>query len=152
MTGLETVADAIRVAIIREGYACELYKQLRLNTDEPELQDLFGDLAQQELEHKRKLEFELIKQGNVNKPIDTSISLDAMEYLEELPSPEGMDHKEVMLFGIAKERTSFQFYTLLAGTITDRELQNVLLALAEEEAKHIQRFETAYEQSISNQD
>ncbi len=150
MAELETVADALRLAIMREGYACELYKQLRLSADDPELQDLFRDLAEEELEHKRKLEFELLKQGCVSKPIETEISLSAIEYLDELPPPKGMDYAEVMLFGIAKERTSFQFYSLLAGAVEDKELQDGFLALAEEEARHLVRFEDAYREATSS--
>ena len=152
MAVLETVADALRLAIMREGYACELFKQLKLVTDHDELKQIFRELENQELEHKRKLEFELIKEGVVCKKVDTKFPFDAVEYLDEIPSLEGMDYKEILLFCISKERTSFQFYALMAGTIENTELQDILLTLAEEEVKHLLLFENSYKQAISNQD
>jgi rubrerythrin len=151
MAELETIADALRLAIIREGHACEFYKQLALHVQGRELHDLVLLLAQEELEHKRRLEFELVKQGVVTKEVPAEVRFSVAEYLKEPGSPEGLDYKEVMLLAIEKERTSFRLYALLAGVVEDEEMQEGLLAMAEEEAKHILRFEEAYREATSNQ-
>lgn len=151
MAELETIADALRLAIIREGHACEFYKQLALVVVNEELHNLVLSLAQEELEHRRKLEFELMKQGVVSRGVRAEVRFSVGKYLEEPGSPEGLDYKEVMLLAIEKERTSFRLYALLAGAVEDEEMQEGLLAMAEEEAKHMMRFEEAYREATSSQ-
>ncbi len=152
MAELETIADALSLAIIREGHACEFYKELALHVESRELHDLVLLLAQEELEHKRSLEFELVKQGVVSRAVPTEIRFNVAEYLEEPGSAEGLDYKEVILLAIEKERTSFRLYALLAGAVQDGEMQEALLAMAEQEAKHVLRFEQAYAEAVSGQE
>ena len=151
MAELETIADALTLAIIREGRACEFYKELALHVERCELHDLVLLMAQEELEHKRNLEFELVKQGIVSRSVPAEIRFNVADYLEEPGSADGLNYKEVMLLAIEKERTSFRLYALLAGAVHDEEMQDVLLAMAEQEAKHILRFEQAYEEATSDE-
>ena len=56
-----------------------------------------------------------------------------------------MNYKDILLMGIHKEEASFQLYVDLAGMISDAHSKEILLALAQEESGHKQRFEKILE-------
>jgi rubrerythrin len=101
------------------------------------------DFAVEELEHKAKLELEVMKTGRVvngTRVVDINIS----EYMGDVGNPIDMNYKELLVFAIKKEETSVKLYSDLANVIQDEESRHVLLALAEEERKHKLRFEAEY--------
>lgn len=150
MAKLKTVADLLKLAILREKRACEFYRELAAGIPDRELAEVVLLMAQEELEHKGKLELELIKQGIVAKKIPQRVRLEIEDSADDTDPTGGIDYKDLMLVAIEKERTSFRLYALLAGALDDSEMQEALLALAEEEAKHVARFEQAYHEATSS--
>ena len=65
----------------------------------------------------------------------------------EEPGP-GADYQTVLIFVMKKEKAAFKLYTDLAGMTTDPAIQELLLSLAQEEAKHKLRFEIEYDDNI----
>ncbi len=113
--------------------------------DSPEMRKVLEDFAKEELDHKAKLELEVMKTGQTI-PVE-----------QELPGPSGsyimsntdsqldMDYKDILMLAMEKEEASFRTYVDLIPTIHDQQSREVLLAIAEEEVKHKLRFEIEYD-------
>ena len=142
--------EIMEFAISREIEAYQLYTTLASRVKNVGMRKVFEDLAKEELEHKAKLELEIMKTGKT-----VSIS-------QELPGPENdymaadddslldMDYKDMLMLGMEKEETSFRTYVDLLPSVHDPQSRELLLALAEEEIKHKIRFENEYEMLLKN--
>jgi len=139
--------EILEFAISREVEAYQLYMTLASRVKKVGMRKVFEDLAKEELEHKAKLELELMKIG---KTVPIS---------QELPGPESdydddslleMDYKDMLTLGMEKEETSFRTYIDLLPSIHNQQSRELLLALAEEEVKHKIRFENEYEMLLKD--
>ena len=144
-------SEILEYAISREVEAYYFFLALAERVKTPEMRKIFEDLAEEELEHKAKLELEIMKTGGT-VPADV-----------EPAQPEGfqdifggtteldIDYKGMLQLGMEKEETSFRTYVNLLTNVADQESREVLLALAEEEVKHKLRFEQEYEALLKRQ-
>lgn len=139
--------EILELAITREEVANRLFLELASRTKNPEIRKVFEELADEELEHKSKLELEILKTGKVMK----STQKPAFEEQIDMGEPAtwiDMDYKEMLLLGIQKEDAAFRFYVTLAANATDEDSHETLLALAEQEVKHKLRFEMEYDKLL----
>jgi rubrerythrin len=143
MAEFESDSEILELAISREIDAYKFFMIMASRSLRPELRTVFEELAAEELEHKAKLELEIMKTGRV---------LTATEH-PELKNDEDeavitqldMDYKHMLRLCIQKEDASFRLYVDMAGRVTSEEAYETFLALAEEEVKHKIRFEKEYE-------
>ncbi len=140
--------EILEFAIAREVEAYYFYLALASRISSPPMRKVFEDLAKEELEHKEKLELEIIKLGKIvpqqmPEPPDQKDN----EILDKLGFTV-MDYKDMLLLGIEKEKVSFRTYIDLLPTVHNEQSRETLLALAEEEVKHKLRFENEYEMMI----
>ena len=136
--------EILEFAIFRENEAHNFYMALASRVQDPQIRQVFEDLAAEELEHKAKLELEIIKTG---KTISTELqpARPESEYIiTDSPSQLDIDYKDALLLGMEKEEASFRTYVNLIANAHNEQSREVLLALAEEEVKHKLRFETEY--------
>jgi rubrerythrin len=136
--------EILELAITREEIANRLFLELAVRARNPEIRKVFEELADEELEHKAKLELEIMKTGKVK----TAAQKPAFEERDDMGEPAtwvDMDYKDMLLMGIQKEDAAFRFYVKLAANATDEDSYETLLALAEQEVKHKQRFEMEYD-------
>jgi len=137
--------EILEFAIAREVEAHNFFMALADRVKSPEIAKVFEDLAKEELEHKAKLELELIKTGKT-LPTTEKTAIPEHEYIiSDVDAALDMDYKDVLLLGMEKEEASFRTYINLIPSVRDEESREVLMALAEEEVKHKLRFETEYE-------
>lgn len=136
---------ALEFAISREKDAYNFYMVLAGYTDNVELKKAIEELAQEELEHKAKLELEFIKMGNTLPVEDEFPTFSESSILSNTGTILGMSYKELLMLAIEKEEASFRTYVNLASKINDKKFRDVLLAIAEEEVKHKLRFEIEYD-------
>jgi rubrerythrin len=59
-----------------------------------------------------------------------------------------MDYQQALIVAMKKEKEAFRMYSDLASVAQSSELKDVLLGLAQEEAKHKLRFEVEYDDVI----
>jgi len=153
MTEVNPDDEILEFAIAREIEANNFYMALAERVASPEMRKIFEDLAEEELEHKAKLELEVMKTGKV-LPVtqkaaipehDYIVSLDDDQSLSDDQSLLDMDYKDILMLGMEKEEASFRTYVNLVAQAKDVESGELLLALAEEEVKHKIRFETEYD-------
>jgi rubrerythrin len=143
--------DALQFAIYREVEAHYFYKALAERVSTHSMQKIFEELAQEELEHKAKLELEVMKTGKTVKTELPPKVADRQYILSDTEAPLDMDFKDMLLLGIAKEEASFRTYVDLAAHARDEQSRELLLSLAEEELKHKIRFEKEYEMLLKKE-
>ena len=145
MSEISPDQEILQFAISREVEAYHFYLALAGRVKSRQMRMVFEDLAKEELEHKAKLELEVIKTG---RTVSTKLKPGHPEsdyIISDDPSQLDIDYKDMLLLGMEKEESSFRIYVDLAAKVCDEESREVLLSLAEEEVKHKLRFENEYE-------
>jgi len=141
--------EILELAIMREIDANRFYRAIAAKVKDTGLRKVLEELAAEELEHKAKLELEVMKTGRVvaasEQEDDDEQLMGQPELLEEEID---MSFKDLLLMAIQKEQTSFRLYVELAGRVGDANSKKILLALAEEEVRHKQRFEAEYDRVL----
>jgi rubrerythrin len=150
MKDFEADEDILKFAIDREAKANRFYVALAERMADPEMREVFEMLAQDELEHKAKLELEVMKTGKVVTS-DTDANRFEADGAADVATVLHMDYKNALAIGIDKESTSFRLYADWMVTAKDDEQREMLLSLAQEEAKHKARLEIEYEMLIKNE-
>ena len=138
MDNIDSIDEILEFAITREIEAYQLYMYIAKRAENYQIRKVCEDFAQEELEHKAKLELEVMKTCKVVRDFDISL------YTDDAGEPIDMDYKELLVFAIKKEEKSIKLYSDLAAIVKDITSRETLLALVEEEKQHKQRFETEY--------
>jgi len=136
--------EILEFAIFRENEAYNFFLALASRVKDPQISKVFEDLAAEELEHKEKLELEIIKTGKTVSTQQLPPRPTSEYIISDDPSQLDIDYKDVLLLGMEKEEASFRIYVNLIPSIQNEQSRELLLALAEEEVKHKLRFETEY--------
>ena len=141
----DSYEEVLEVAIDREIDANQFYLALASRVDDKEMREVFEDLAQEELEHKAKLELELMKMGKTveikqppETPQRTYIISDNQSLLD-------MDYGSMLKLAMEKEEAAFRLYVDLVQNVHDTESREMLLGLAQEEVRHKLRFQIEYD-------
>ena len=143
MDRIDSVDEILEYAIAREVEANQLYMYMAKRMENPEMSKVCEEFAKEELEHKAKLELEVMKRGEVVSGIYIS------DYVMDVGNEMDMDYKELLVFAIKKEEISVDLYTDLAAVVKDKESRETLLSLAQEETEHKLRFETEYRRLLT---
>jgi rubrerythrin len=133
--------EILEMAVAREVDANRFYLVLAERVENPRIRKIFEELAAEELEHKAKIELEIMKTGRVVNTDKTPAGFqeDRADYV---PPEIEMDYKDVLLMGMQKEEASIRLYVDMAEMTSDAHSKEILLALAHEEAGHKLRFQT----------
>ena len=144
MGKVDSDQEILEFAIFRENEAHNFFIALSGRVVDPNIKKMLEDLAAEELEHKEKLELEIMKNGRTvstemqpPRPSSDYILADDLVQLD-------MDVRDVLLMGMEKEEASFRIFVNMIPNVHDEQSRELLLALAEEEVKHKLRFETEY--------
>ncbi len=149
-----TVDEILEFAIGREVEANELYTVLANRVGNPAMAELILEFAREELEHKAKLELEVVKRGKVSVEAERAGEekklgdFKATDYIVDVEGWLYMDYEDLLLLAMRKEKSAFRLYVDLAAMVNDEESHEVLLSLAEEEARHKMRFEMEYDDLV----
>ena len=145
MKDIETDDEILEFAITREQQANEFFLALAEVVKSKEMRKVFEELAEEELEHKAKLELESIKKGVVVDTAGKGGTFDVSDYVVSDEPELDMDYRDMLLLGVEKEDASFRLYVDLIPHAKDKDSKETLLALAQEEVKHKLRFEMELE-------
>jgi desulfoferrodoxin-like iron-binding protein len=142
-----SVGEILDFAIEKEEEAHQFYLEWAKKLENKALSEQFVLFAGEEKKHKEKLQ--RVKTGSSFKPAAKQVTdLKIVDYLVDIaPTPE-MDYQEALIVAMRREKAAFKFYSDLAAMAPDEGLRETFLALAQEEAKHKLRLETAYEKEI----
>lgn len=144
-----SVNELLDFAISKEQEATEFYNGLAQRTDNASMKELFANFAREEQKHKAKLE--AVKEGNKLLSSEEKVAdLRIADYTAEveLDETEEFDFQKALLVAMHREKAAFKLYSNLASITDSPELKELLLGLANEEAKHKLYFEVQYDEHI----
>ncbi len=147
MSDFNTTEEILDYAIEMEQKAIDLYTGLAEKARSEVTRKVFTGFAGEERGHKSKLQ--AIKAGN--KPLIAAgkvPDLRIADYTNDIVLGDQPTYEESLLFAMKQEKQAFRMYTDLAERTESAELQELFLALAQEEAKHKLRFELEYDEHV----
>ena len=87
-----------------------------------------------------------VKEGKQMLPAEQRVlNLKIGDYLEEGDPSGDIDYQQALILAMKAEKAAFRLYSDLASATDDAMLRDMLLGLAQEEAKHKLRFEIEYD-------
>ena len=143
MNEFRSVDEVLDFAIDREVEAHDFYMKLASMAAKPEMAEVLSTLAWQEQEHKAKLE--AVKAVGVAIGDEEVGSLGISSRVEEVEPRAAMSYADLLVVGMKKEEKAHMLYTNLASVARRREIRDIFLKLAREEAEHKLRFEIEYD-------
>lgn len=139
----EEMEKIISDAIDTEIESHEFYKDAAEKLEDPQLVELFEDLAKEELEHKMYLEKFLesgIKEINIDPGYDYGIA----ETIDAPPLSTDMGFSDAIKLAIKREEEAVEMYSKLANATPDAEMKGIFNGLADMERLHKTRLEDVY--------
>ena len=134
--------EILELGIAREVESVQFYLALAEYYADSKMRQVFIDIAEEEVAHKGALELEIMKCG-YTVPVEQDWPL-INQGAYKIPNNLlllGMQYKDFLTMAIEKEEAAFRFYINLLTPTEDNESQEVILAMAQEEADHKYRFE-----------
>ncbi|NLH17446.1 MAG: ferritin family protein [Phycisphaerae bacterium] len=144
MFQFDSIQAVLEFAISKEVAAQKLYSHLAETLTDPLVKKLFTDMAAEEVDHRQQLELELMKLGHVVSTNGHSKGPRVSECVLPDEVPLKMGYAEALVLAMQKEKAAFRLYVEMVAAAADLECREVFLTLAEEEVRHMLRFETAY--------
>ena len=144
---LKTAEEILDFAIQKEQEAADFYTSLGDRMEFKHMREIFHGFAAEEMGHKAKLE--AVQTGKRLLGSEKAIAdLKIGDYLVEIDLDATLGYQDVLIVAMKAEKAAFKLYTDLAGATDDAGLKEILLNLAQEEAKHKLRFEIEYDERI----
>ncbi len=144
MFQFKSIQEILEFAITKEQAARKLYAHLAESLTDPMVRKLFSDLALEEVDHRQQLELELMKLGRVVPESNPFKGACVTECTLSDEIPPAIGYAEALVLAMQKEKAAFRLYVEMVGAAENLECRDVLLVLAEEEVRHMLRFEQAY--------
>lgn len=141
--------ELLDFAISKEQEATEFYNHLAGKVEHQSLKELFLGFAAEEQIHKARLE--AVKVGKTMLSAEEKVTnLKIADYTDEVDFDETaeFDYQKALLIAMQREKAAFKLYSNLAAITDNTELKEILLGLANEEAKHKLYFEVQYDEHI----
>jgi rubrerythrin len=128
--------DVLEFAIAREVESYEFYMDSAEQTENPTLIKTFEYLAREELKHKDRLELEVMKKGEVATTAVSVVWPEAGYYEADIKPEPNAAYQNLLNLAMQNEKASLRFYLDLATMTENENFREMLLELAEEEARH----------------
>ena len=138
-----SVNEVLDFAIAREVEAYDFYMKLAALAQRPQTVKVIRDLAVEERQHKIRLE--AVKAGEIVLKEEEVGNLDIAGYIEDVEPKPSMSYTELLVLAMKKENKSYRLYTDLASIAQNKQVKEIFLRLAQEEAEHKLRFEFEYD-------
>jgi rubrerythrin len=139
--------EVIQFAIDKEIRAFNFYTSASQVAKYSGAKELFSELANQEVGHRKlleKLDMEKVAQAKFEKIPDLKIS----DYLVEAELRPGMPYADILRTAIKMEERALKLYNDMKESNKDEDLKKLFSFLANEEAKHKLRLEKIYDEEI----
>jgi rubrerythrin len=140
--------DVLAFAIEDKTRAYDLYSRFAERARQPWTRQAFDELAADKLKQRDHLE-RVKRAGELRVTAQNVQNLKIADYVTADVRPaEDTDTREALIFAIRVERDTLRLYTDLADHAGDTEIQSLFLALAQEQAQHLLKLETEYEDHV----
>ncbi len=147
MSDWNSIDEIFDFAIKNEVEAAAFYRDLVTKSDSAQIRTIFEGFAREEDGHKAKLE-RVRAGGEFKMPKEKIMDLKIADYLVDVEPEEGTDYQRALILAMHKEKAAFKLYTDLAAAADDQKVKDLMMSLANEEAKHKLRFEIEYDDNI----
>jgi rubrerythrin len=146
-TVFESIDKLLDFAIQKEQEAADFYQDLAAKMATGAMKQIFVDFSHEEMRHKEKLLG--VKKGKQmtigeRKVMDLKLS----DYLVDVAPNAQMTYQDALIVAMKNEKAAFRLYNDLATAASNPDIKNLMLSLAQEEAKHKLRFEIEYDEKI----
>jgi rubrerythrin len=149
-----TLSDIIEIALQIEKNGESTYRRAQRETSDPSLADLFGLLADEELEHQRW--FTEFKGRVGTKPVDQNLEAMGRELFQNILGEKAFSLDEVDLSQVADTRTVMRisaefeqdtvvFYEMLEPFVEEPRSREDLRVIIEEEKRHVRDLQERLE-------
>lgn len=136
--------DVLDFAIRNEEEARDFYRDLAGKIDNKAMQKILEGVALEEEGHRKKLLN--VKSSGGFQPVETKVvDLKISDYLVVPDSNKELEYQDILILVMKREKAAFKLYINLAETATDPALRDIMIGLANEEAKHKLHFEVEYD-------
>jgi len=142
------IVDILMVGINREKEANMFYNALSQCTEDQQVISMCRQFAEEELIHKANLELEVLKLGRTTANMP-AVNQTPLDFMVDLSKVSQMNCADLLVIAMNKEKEAFRFYLELYAMTTEPEFREVLMEMAEEEARHKLRFEIHYDLYMS---
>ena len=152
MGGEQYLEEILRQAIRFEDESYNLYTNALEITQVADAKAMLGELAQQELGHKEKLQ-RLQEEGVTDlAPVVRTSEAQDLKLSDYLKIPAELDEEadlqDVLLLAIKREASTREFYVKLAELTDEGQAKTLFDFLAEEELQHKNRVEAFYDKLV----
>ncbi len=139
--------EILDFAIGEEENAVKFYTEMAEKVAHSSMKRDFLLFANEERGHKAKLI--AAKAGKKFKPAEKDIlDLKIADYTVDVNLDEVESYEDALVIAMKKEKVAYKLYTRLSEIVDSEDGKNLFKALAQEEAKHKLRFETAYDDML----
>jgi rubrerythrin len=144
---LDSVEEILDFAIEKEQDAADFYRSLAAKMDREHMKKVFEGFSREEMGHKSKLE--AVKEGRLLMTAQKKVTdLKIGDNLVEVDMSGDLSYQEALILAMKAEKAAFKLYSDLASATDNADLKELLMSLAQEEAKHKLRFEVEYDDVI----
>jgi rubrerythrin len=143
MCQFSSIEQVLDYAIARERVAYDFYSQLAGWVKRPEIKSRLLELAQQEKQHRERLE--TVKAGKASIGEDEIEGFVLADIDEEVRLDQYMNYAAVLMVAMKREKEACDLYTRLAKATQAEALQHLFRELAQEEASHKLWLELEYD-------
>ena len=151
MTEPEYDYEILQIAIAKEVEAYNFYLAIADHVIDQHTREALVELAKEELEHKAKLELEIVKIGRTVEVEEDPIRSGSY-IISNDPAPLDMDYKDMLMLAIEKEEAAYRMYVKMAAGVKDENSREILMSIAQEEVKHKLRFQSEYDALLKGTD
>jgi rubrerythrin len=142
MPDFYSIEDVLSFAIRLEQASQEFYRRLSEKSHHQSVAQFLMTLVTEEKLHESQLQQILNERGAV---LNKSISAEEVDrYVQAMGVPESLDYKEAVKLAMDKEKSAQMLYSVLAGAIGDKTLEEMFLLLSAQEKTHKEFFEKEY--------
>lgn len=142
MPDFYSIQDVLSFAIRLEQASQAFYQQLSWKAHNLSVAQFFTTLVLEEKLHEAQLQQLLDERGDV---LNMSISANEVDgYIQAVKVSESLDYKGAVKLAMEKEKAAEMLYSVLAGVMHERTLEELFLQLAAQEKAHKEFFEKEY--------
>ena len=145
-----SVDDVLDFAIKNEEQAEAFYNELAEKMDNAAMKTVFTLFAAEEAGHKAKL-LKVKTSGGFESSKKEILDLKIGDYLVAVEAEGELTYQDALILAMKKEKSAFRLYMDLHASVGDAGLKDLMLALAQEEARHKLRFEVEYDDRFMTQ-
>lgn len=143
-----TLTEVIEYARVLEENAKKYYLDSLKVVEFPNAKDFLNELAQEEAKHIELLENlrNRVERGNAVPTVKKLVKpLGYADFVADIQLDEHSDYKEILMAGMKREQESIETYEKFSRYTDEPDAVALFKFLANEERKHLRKFEEAYD-------